>query len=57
MNFPPKYPAEDIVKRYNDDKDAAGFDLKAFVTENFILPKEAINVYSSATKTIAAQRQ
>ncbi len=50
----PKYPAEDIVRKYNDSKTAEGFDLKTFVTENFILPKETVSGYSSAKKTIDA---
>jgi len=39
----PKYPAADILRKYNDNKTVAGFDLETFVTENFILPNETIS--------------
>ncbi len=34
----PKYPTDQILAEYNQTKDEAGFDLKAFVQEHFELP-------------------
>jgi alpha,alpha-trehalase len=48
----PKFPAADIIKKYNDSKTAEGFNLEEFVKENFTLPEETISNYSSAKKTI-----
>ena len=50
----PKYAVEDIMKAYNDRKDKANFDLKAFVLEFFDLPQKHDSGYQTDT-TLNAQ--
>lgn len=40
-----------IVKDYNDQKDKPGFDLKKFVTENFIIPGPPSTIFKSDIST------
>jgi alpha,alpha-trehalase len=48
----PVHPPANIAVQYTAQKNNAAFDLKKFVTANFILPEEKISSYSSAKKTI-----
>lgn len=43
----PKYPVEEINKKYLDQKNVAGFDLKKFVLSQFDLPVANTSGYSS----------
>lgn len=43
----PRRDPELIMKDYNDKKDKPGFDLKQFVTENFIVPAPNSNVFKT----------
>ncbi|MDB5142931.1 MAG: treA, partial [Mucilaginibacter sp.] len=40
-----------IMKDYNDQKDKSGFDLKQFVTDNFIVPGSPAAIFKSDIKT------
>src|ERR1700743_764621 len=40
-----------IMKDYNDQKDKQGFDLKQFVTDNFIIPGAPSTIFKSDIKT------
>ncbi len=46
-----------IIEAYESQKDGLGFDLKKFVTTNFILPAEENNHYSSVNKNIEQHLQ
>ncbi len=37
----PRFPVDDILKKYKREKAKKGFDLKEFVHENFLVPKKA----------------
>jgi len=48
----PHSTVKDTLLKYEQAKNEQGFDLKTFVTENFILPAESDNQYSSADKSL-----
>jgi alpha,alpha-trehalase len=44
----PLFPPADILKKYEQEKDRAGFDLKTFVLQNFRLPNQPTKFRSSS---------
>ena len=48
----PRSTVKDTLLKYEQARNQQGFDLKIFVTENFILPPESNNKYSSADKSL-----
>ncbi|HLT74378.1 MAG TPA: alpha,alpha-trehalase TreF [Ohtaekwangia sp.] len=51
----PKRPIGEILEDYHDSKDRAGFDLKAFVMENFHLPDRPVSGFE--TDTLATMQE
>ena len=51
----PKYPTDEILDKYQAEKGVEGFDLKAFVLDNFDLPKQYASGYQSDTSRSAAE--
>ena len=48
----PLSAVEDILSQYEKARNLPAFDLKAFVTNHFILPDESDNQYTSANKSL-----
>lgn len=51
----PKYPTDVILQKYEAQKNEPGFDLKAFVLENFEEPRQYASGYQSDTSKSAAE--
>ena len=51
----PKFPAAAIMAKYDKARSQAGFDLKAFVLDNFTLPTKPASGYTSKASQTAQQ--
>ncbi|MCB9048763.1 MAG: alpha,alpha-trehalase TreF [Lewinellaceae bacterium] len=51
----PKYPTDEILDKYQSAKGLESFDLKAFVLDNFELPRQYASGYQSDTSRSAAE--